>query len=343
MPKRTVRRGRPGGPGDAVLITGASTGLGLATALELAAAGFRVFASVRSADSRAAVEQAARERDLPIETLQLDLTDPAQITVAVQQVVETAGGLYALVNNGGIGLRGCLEDCSDEEIATLFQTNVLGTMTVTRAVLPTMRAAGCGRIVTVSSVAGRVSGWGVTMYGATKWAQEGFGEGMAQELAPFGIQSILVEPGIIKTERWQEHRGTAARADDRSSPYHDLFWASEAIADKIVERSPTRPADVGETIVAALTAEDPKLRYVVGRGAKVVIALRRHLPQGLFERLYYGGHIRRLERRAGVPAAAAARRASARSRMPDEPARPVHAVAVHRPPAATDRDRDGAA
>jgi NAD(P)-dependent dehydrogenase (short-subunit alcohol dehydrogenase family) len=302
---RSVRRGRAGRPGDAVLITGASTGLGLATALELAAAGFRVFASVRADASRAAVEQAAQERGVTVETLQLDLTDPASITTAVQQVVETTGGLYALVNNGGIGLRGCLEDCSDEEIAALFQTNVLGTMTVTRAVLPAMRLAGCGRIVTVTSVAGRVSGWGVTMYGATKWAQEGFGEGMAQELAPFGIQSIVVEPGIIKTERWHEHRGTAVGADDRSSPYHDLFWASEAIADKLVERSPTRPVDVGETILAALTADDPKLRYVVGRGAKIVIGLRRHLPAKLFERLYYGGHIRRLERRAGAPEPAA--------------------------------------
>jgi NAD(P)-dependent dehydrogenase (short-subunit alcohol dehydrogenase family) len=306
MLKRTVRRGRPGRPGDAVLITGASTGLGLATALELAAAGFRVYASVRSDESRAAVEHAASERGVSVETLQLDLADSAGIQAAVQRVVESAGGLYALVNNGGIGLRGCLEDCSDEEIAALFAVNVLGTMTVTRAVLPTMRAAGCGRVVTVSSVAGRVSGWGVTMYGATKCAQEGFGEGMAQELAPFGIQSILVEPGIIKTERWQEHRGTAAGANNVTSPYHDLFWASEAIADTIVQRSPTRPRDVGQTILTALTAEDPKLRYVVGRGAKVVIGLRRYLPQGLFERLYFGGHIRRLERRAGLPASAGA-------------------------------------
>jgi NAD(P)-dependent dehydrogenase (short-subunit alcohol dehydrogenase family) len=301
MPAR--RHGRPGRPGDAVLVTGAGTGLGLATALELAAAGFRVFASVRQEDSRPLVERAAVERGVSLETLRLDLTDPDGIEAAVAGVVEAAGGLYALVNNGGVGLRGCLEDCSDEEIRRLFETNVLGTISVTRAVLPAMRAGGRGRIVTVSSVAGRVCGWGVTLYCATKWAQEGFGEGMAQELAPFGIQSILVEPGIIKTERWAEHRGTAAGADDRSSPYYRLFWASEAIADKIVERSPTRPEDVGRVIVTALTAEDPKLRYVVGRGAKVVIALRRHLPPRLFERLYFGGHIRRLERRTsgGAP------------------------------------------
>ena len=181
---------------------------------------------------------------------------------------------------------------------------MFGTIEATRAVLPLMRAAGCGRVVTISSVAGRVCGWGVTLYCATKWAQEGFGEGMAQELAPFGIQSILVEPGIIKTERWEEHRGTAAGANEATSPYHGLFWASEAIADKIVERSPTRPEDVARAVREALTATDPKLRYVVGRGARIVIALRRHLPPSIFERLYFGGHIRRLERRAGAPAGA---------------------------------------
>ena len=290
--------GRSGRPGDAVLVTGASTGLGLATALELAAAGFRVFASVRSDDSRASVEAAAAQRGVSVETIRLDLTDPDGIEAAVAEVLDAAGGIYALVNNGGVGLRGCLEDCSVEEIRLLFETNVMGTIAVTRAVLPSMRTAGHGRIITVTSVAGRVCGWGVTLYCATKWAQEGFGEGMAQELAPFGIQSIIVEPGIIKTERWAEHRGTAAGASERTSPYHGLFWSSEAIADKIVERSPTRPEDVGLVIREALTSQDPKLRYVVGRGAKVAIALRRYLPARLFERLYFGGHIRRLERRA---------------------------------------------
>jgi NAD(P)-dependent dehydrogenase (short-subunit alcohol dehydrogenase family) len=308
---RARNSGRPGRAGDAVLITGASTGLGLATALELAAADFRVFASVRQEESRQLVEDAAAARGVKLETLRLDLADPASIEAAVTAVSEAAGGLYALVNNGGIGLRGCLEDCSSEEIRRLFETNVFGTIEATRAVLPLMRAAGCGRVVTISSVAGRVCGWGVTLYCATKWAQEGFGEGMAQELAPFGIQSILVEPGIIKTERWEEHRGTAESASEISSPYHELFWASEAIADKIVERSPTRPEDVARMVREALTAANPKLRYVVGRGARIVIALRRHLPQSLFERLYFGGHIRRLERRAGTPAPRSADHAGA--------------------------------
>ena len=175
--------------------------------------------------------------------LRLDLTDRASIAEALASVVDAAGGIFGLVNNGGIGLRGCTEDCGEEEIRQLFETNVLGTIAVTQAVIPHMRAAGCGRIVTVSSVGGRVCGFGVTMYCATKFAQEGLGEGLAQELAPFGIQSVIIEPGIIKTTRWSRHRGTAARA--RATPparTTACSAASEAIADKLVERSPTRPA-----------------------------------------------------------------------------------------------------
>jgi NAD(P)-dependent dehydrogenase (short-subunit alcohol dehydrogenase family) len=148
------------------------------------------------------------------------------------------------------------------------------------------------------------------MYCATKFAQEALGEGLAQELAPFGIQSVLVEPGMIKTTRWSRHRGTAARASDSDSPYHDLFWASEEIADKFVERSRTRPEDVAHAIHEAITAPEPKMRYVVGRGASLVIRLRRHMPPTLFERLYFGGHIRRLERQT----------------KPDAPAPPLGAV-----------------
>lgn len=291
-----IEKGRPGQPGDPVIVTGSGTGIGLETALQLAAQGFRVFATVRTLDSRRAVLDTAAARGLDLEVLELDLTDPDSVAQAVESVADTAGGIFGLVNNGGVGLRGCTEDCSPEEVRRLFETNVLGTIAVTQAVVPHMRRAGCGRIVTVSSVGGRVCGFGVTLYCASKFAQEGLGEGLAQELAPFGIQSVIVEPGMLKTTRWSLHRGTAARANDPASPYHDLFWASETIADKIVERSPTRPEHVARAIGEALTARDPRMRYVVGRGATVVIALRRHMPQTVFERLYFGGHVRRLMR-----------------------------------------------
>lgn len=307
---RGINRGRPGQPGDPVIVTGSGTGIGLETSLHLAAAGFRVYATVRNPDQRVGLLATASERGVELEILTLDLTDRTSIAAAIATVVSDTGRIFGLVNNGGVGLRGCTEDCSEQEIRLLFETNVLGTIAVTQAVIPHMREAGCGRIVTVSSVGGRVPGFGVTMYCASKFAQEGFGEGLAQELAPLGIQSVIIEPGIIKTTRWSRHRGTAARANDPSSPYHELFWASETIADKLVERSSTRPEHVASAIAEALSAKQPRMRYVVGRGASLVIALRRYMPQGLFERLYFGGHIRRVERRVNGSGAASSTESS---------------------------------
>jgi NAD(P)-dependent dehydrogenase (short-subunit alcohol dehydrogenase family) len=293
--------GRPGQTGDPIIVTGSSTGLGLETALHLAERRFRVFATVRDLASRSHVLDAARARGVELDVLRLDLADAATIEGAVEAVIAATGGIFGLVNNGGVGLRGAVEDCSAEEIGRVFETNVLGTVAVTRGVLPHMREAGCGRIVTITSVGGRVPGFGVSIYCASKFAQEGLAEGLALEVAPFGIQSIIVAPGIVKTPRWAEHRGTAEGARDGASPYHARFWASEAIADRIVERSPTTPADVATTVATALTDPHPRLRYVVGRGASAVVFLRRHLPEPVFERLYHGGHLRRLERRAGAP------------------------------------------
>jgi NAD(P)-dependent dehydrogenase (short-subunit alcohol dehydrogenase family) len=297
-----IRGGRPGRPSDTVIVTGSSTGLGLETALHLAGAGFVVFATVRDLAQRPDVLRAAAERGVNLAVLRLDLTDAQSIAAAVDTVLDATGSVFALVNNGGIGLRGCIEDCSDEEIRGVFEANVFGTIAMTKAVLPHMRTGGCGRIVTVSSVGGRICGYGVAAYCATKFAEEGFAEGLALEAAPFGIQSIIVEPGMISTTRWSRHRGTARGALDPRSPYHDTFWASEAEADRIVARNRTSPEDVAQVISEALTAEQPRLRYVVGRGARIAILARRYLPEPLFERVYFGGQLRRLQgRTAGTP------------------------------------------
>lgn len=303
---RGIHVGRPGRPGDAVLVTGSSTGLGLETALHLATEGFVVFAGIRDLGQRRDVLRVAAQRGANLAVLGLDVTDRDSIEAAVGTVVDAAGGIYALVNNAGVGLRGCVEDCDPDEIRQVFDTNVLGTIAVTQAVIPHMRSARCGRLITVSSVGGRVCGFGVTIYCASKFTQEGLGEGLAVELAPYGIQSIIVEPGIIKTTRWSSNRGTARRALDPASPYHELFRASEAEADAIVERTSTRPADVARTIHDALIAEEPRMRYVVGRGATAAILARRYLPEPVFERLYFGGQVRRLMRRTGVGVSTAA-------------------------------------
>jgi NAD(P)-dependent dehydrogenase (short-subunit alcohol dehydrogenase family) len=246
------------------------------------------------------VRDAAAARGVELEVVQLDMTDAASIRRAVGEIVAANTTIYGLVNNGGIGLRGCLEDTTDEEVRQLFETNVVGTVAVTRAVLPHMRAAGRGRIVTITSVGGRISAFGVGLYCASKFAQEGLTEALWQEVGHFGIKAVIVEPGIIKTERWGIHRGEAGGASNPASPYYRLFRASEAAADRLVERSKTQPADVASTVYEALTSANPKLRYVVGRPAAVVIKLRRYLPERFFERVYFGSFQKRIAKEAGA-------------------------------------------
>ena len=288
---KTASRGQPG---DAILITGGAHGLGLETALHLAERGFKVCATVRDLGQRPAVLEAAAARGVSVEVVQLDLTDHASIKAGVEAAVALNGGIFGLVNNGSIGLRGCLEDVTDDEVRRVFETNVIGTVALTREVLPHLRRAGRGRIVNISSVGGRISAFGVGIYCASKFALEGLGEALALEVQPFGLQAILIEPGIIKTTRWTSNRGTAEGALDPTSPYRLLFEASEAMADRLVERSKTTPQDVAEAVYHALTVEKPKMRYVVGRPASLVVKLRRHLPEPLFERLYFGTFLRRI-------------------------------------------------
>ena len=288
----------PGRPGDTVLVTGSSTGLGLETAIGLAEKGFTVYATVRDLGMRDDVLAAAAERGTQLRVLRLDLTDQDSIDAAVAQILEETGGIFGLVNNGGVGLRGCLEDVADEEIRGVFEANIFGTIAVTKAVLPAMRAAGRGRVVTIGSVGGRISSFGVSVYCASKFAQEGLAEALSLELAPFGLQSILVEPGIIKTTRWSTNRATSARALEPTSAYRQLFAAGEVLADRVVNRSRTTAADVATAVAAALTDASPRLRYVVGQPAGLVILLRRYLPNRTFERVYFGGLLRQLTREA---------------------------------------------
>jgi NAD(P)-dependent dehydrogenase (short-subunit alcohol dehydrogenase family) len=216
----------------------------------------------------------------------------------VQTIIAESGGIYGVINNAGIGLRGYFEDLDDADIRQMFDANLFGVMAVTRAVLPHMRKAKRGRILLISSVGGRIGSLGVSTYCSSKFALEGFGESLFMELAPLGIRVSLIEPGIIKTERWSVHRGTAPRAKDPASPYYDWFWQSEREADKLVQASTATPTDVAAVIHQALTAEEPKLRYMIGRKAKMAIALRRWLPGNLFERIYFHTVIRRA---TGIP------------------------------------------
>ncbi len=160
-----------------------------------------------------------------------------------------------------------------------------------------MRQAKRGRIITIGSVGGRIATFGLSIYCSSKFALEGFCEALALEVEPFGLKSILVEPGIVKTTRWTTNRGLARDALNPASSYRDMFLRAEAIADRLVERSRTRPVDVAKAVHHALTARSPKMRYLVGRPASAAVALRRYLPDAVFERFYFGTLLRQLQPR----------------------------------------------
>ena len=282
-----------------MLITGASTGLGLATALHLAKNGFRVYATSLLKDDRRFIEDSAQAADVSLQFLQLDITNISSIRAANEQIIKECGEIYALVNNAGTRLRGCFEDLQDEEIRRLFMTNVFGTMAMTRAVLPCMRKASHGRIIMISSVAGKIGSFGLSAYCSSKFSQEGFAESIAQELMPFGIHLVIIEPGIINTEAWTTNRVIAKGSENQHSPYFHWFQRMEALSDQLVQSSCTTALDVARTVEKALMAKRPRLRYMVGNRAKVIFMLRKYLPGEMFDRFYFNAIIRRITRKEG--------------------------------------------
>jgi NAD(P)-dependent dehydrogenase (short-subunit alcohol dehydrogenase family) len=263
------------------LITGASTGIGRASALRLASAGWTVLAGVRDAAAGESLAQAAPGGR--VRALTLDVTDPAQIAAAATELPQE--GLHALVNNAGIGIGGPLEVISDADLRRQFDVNVFAQIAVTRAMLPALRRAG-GRIVFISSIGGLVALPFTAPYGASKHAIEAFGDALRVELHSSGIQVALVEPGSVATPIWDKSR---AQADRVAIPpeLQEQYGRIPAAMDKVLEDTARRgvPAEqVAATIERALTARRMRARYLVGRDAQAMLALRRLLPARVFDR-----------------------------------------------------------
>jgi NAD(P)-dependent dehydrogenase (short-subunit alcohol dehydrogenase family) len=286
-----------------VLVTGASSGLGLETALHLAERGFRVFATMRDPGRRARLDEEAARRGVAVEVLSLDVTDADSVRSAVATAVERAGGLYGLVSNAGVQVRGYFEDVAPDEMRAVFDTNLFGAMAVTRAVLPHMRAAGRGRIVLMGSIGGRIASPGLGAYCASKFGLEGFAEALALEVKLVGVDVSIVEPGIVATEIWGANLRQARKALDPAGPYYRWFSRGEALAQRLVAAAPTRPIDVAKSVHHALSARRPRARYVVGHRPRLMLALRACLPGESFERLYSSAVTRRVQ--SGEPAGGA--------------------------------------
>jgi NAD(P)-dependent dehydrogenase (short-subunit alcohol dehydrogenase family) len=267
----------------AVLVTGASSGIGLEIAVFLAQHGYQVYATMRNLERRGDLDATAARRNAKLDVLQLDVTDDASIRKAVETVASRSGELYGLVNNAGSILSGYFEEVSDEEMRQVFDANFFGTLSMTRAVLPMMRKAQRGRIVIMSSTGGRLGSPGNSAYCSSKFALEGLAECLLQEMALFGIQVSLVEPGFVRTELFGRNRHVATRATAADSPYRAWFQKLDQMTEREVESAVISPTDVAEVVLRILEAKRPRLRYLVGRRARFLINLRRYLPGEIFD------------------------------------------------------------
>jgi short-subunit dehydrogenase len=255
-------------PGVA-LVTGASSGIGRATAIALQSAGFRVFGTSR---------RAAKNSD-GLTMLACDVTDDASVAKLVDDVLAETGRIDLLVNNAGMGLFGGAEESSMAQAQALFDVNVFGVLRVTNAVLPIMRRQGKGRIVNLSSVQGFIPAPYFALYASTKHAIEGYSESLDHELRPFGIRVALVEPAYTRTS----FEDNLARPDQLLDIYDAARAGMNAVVRKAMEKGDS-PEVVAKTILAAATASVPRRRYAAGKMARQVSFLRRFVPASAFDK-----------------------------------------------------------
>lgn len=274
-------------PAPVALVTGASSGIGAATAVRLNDAGFVVYAGARRTERMA--DLASRG----IRTVSLDVTDDDSMKRVLGSLLSEQGRIDVLVNNAGYGAYGAFEEIPLDEARQQFDVNVFGLARLTQLVLPVMREQRAGRIVNVSSMGGKITTPLGSWYHASKFAVEGLSDALRLEVAPFGIHVVLIEPGAIATE-WGGIARESALTTSAEGPYRAIVEAATATlaeADRPENSSP--PLVVAEAIAHAATAPRPKTRYVVGAAARPAILARRFLSDRAFDAV--------MRRRFGLP------------------------------------------
>jgi NAD(P)-dependent dehydrogenase (short-subunit alcohol dehydrogenase family) len=270
----------------AVVVTGASTGIGRACALHMDGLGFDVWAGVRKEADGERLREAASDR---LRTLILDVTDGESIAAAAAEVGAGSGrGLVGLVNNAGVAVGGPLEFLDLDELRHQLEVNVIGIVATTQAFLPELRRAR-GRVVNIGSVGARVASPFVGPYTASKAAVASLSSALRQELRPWGIWVAVVEPGSVATPIWEKGAQSAGEGIERLPPTgRELYGARLEGMQGFIEKTGERgiPAErVAEVVAHALTSGRPRARYLVGRDAKAQVALHRALPARRFDAL----------------------------------------------------------
>jgi len=266
------------------LVTGASSGIGEATALQLAELGYTVYAAARR------VERMSDLADRGIRTRSVDVTDDPSMVALVEMIIADTGRIDVLVNNAGYGSYGALEDMPIQEARRQFEVNVFGLARLIQLVLPQMRAQRDGYLVNVSSMGGRIWEPLGSWYHASKFAVEGLSDSLRVEVAEFGIKVVIIEPGSIRSE-WSAIAADHLEATSANTPYAKQAKVVGAVLRR-VDRSQMAagPEVVAEVIAKAVQSAKPRTRYVVGGGARSILLAERILPDRGFDRFIQLGY-----------------------------------------------------
>ena len=252
------------------VVTGSSSGIGFETALALAREGYYTYATMRDTKKGNRIKEIAKKENLNLEVLELDVDNDQTVQAAINKILKEKNRIDVLVNNAGYGLFGCLEDLSMEELKAQFETNFFGAVRVSQAVIPVMRKQKSGIIVNVSSVAGRIGFPVSPAYISSKFALEGLSESMRYELSPFGINIIIIEPGVIKTN----FMSSVKKSMKPDSVYKDI--TNKVIAGITMMAEMGTPAqEVARTIIKAIKSENPLPRYTVGNDAAMFLEAKK--------------------------------------------------------------------
>ena len=254
------------------LVTGSSSGIGYETSLSLAREGYFTYVTMRDLKKEEAIKKIAEEENLPLKVIELDVDYEDSVEDAIKSIIDEKQRIDVLVNNAGWGIWGTVEDVSIEEFREQFETNFFSVVRMIQKVAPIMRKQGSGNIVNISSIAGRIGFPVSTAYISSKFAIEGLSESLRYELGPFGINVIIIEPGVIKTNFFDSMR-TAKKADE-NDVYRDI--TIKVISGvKMMAEMGTPPKEVANVIIKSLKEEKPLPRYVVGNDAAMFLEAKK--------------------------------------------------------------------
>lgn len=267
------------------VITGCSSGIGFETSLLLARKGFYTYATMRNLNKSQKINDIAKNENLPLKVLQLDVTDDRSVKDAINQIKDESSRIDVLVNNAGYDVMGAVEDLSIDEFKSQFETNFFGVIRVTKEVIPIMRNQGGGNIVNISSVGGRIAIPLNTAYISSKFALEGLSESMRYELEQFGIDVILIEPGVVKSNFFENADIVNINTTSNQTSLYSEFTQKlfEGFEPMLKSNSSSLPSDVAEVIYQAIESSNREVRYLVGHDAVSIINARQNLSDKEFE------------------------------------------------------------